>query len=83
MNKLYQRYGSPQQQQANHPGIQNGPFESMNQFLDNFGKFSQAFTGNPDQRLQAMLESGEMSQQQYNACYGLAKKIMGCMQQRR
>lgn len=51
MNKLYQQMG-PQ-----------NPYQNiMKQFED----FKKNFTGNPQEKIQQMLNSGQISQQQYN-----------------
>lgn len=65
MNKLYQQMG-PQ-----------NPYQNiMKQFED----FKKNFTGNPQQKIQQMLNSGQISQQQYNAAVqkaNMLKSILG------
>jgi hypothetical protein len=75
-NKLFEQFGTAQK--VNQPEIQNGPFKSMNDFMDRFNRFAQTVTGNPEDQIQQLLDSGQMTQQQYNVLYGLAKKIMSC-----
>ena len=47
----------------------------MNDFVTQFGEFKKTVTGNPEEKVQELLNNGTMSQQQYNMLYGLAKKI--------
>ena len=79
-NQLFQLFGSPK---ANQPGIQNEPvngmFNNMNEFFDELQKFKQTLNRTPEETLQNLLNSGGMSQQQYNMLYGLAKKIQKSM----
>lgn len=76
MNSLFQRYG---QKNVTQPNIQNakfnGNFKNMSDFMSQFNQFKQTVTGNPDDKLQELLDSGQMTQQQYNMLYGLAKQI--------
>lgn len=60
MNKLYQQMG-PQ-----------NPYQNiMKQFED----FKKNFTGNPQEKIQQMLNSGQISQQQYNAAVQKANML--------
>lgn len=65
MNKLYQQMG-PQ-----------NPYQNiMKQFED----FKKNFTGNPQEKIQQMLNSGQISQQQYNEAVqkaNMLKSIFG------
>jgi tRNA C32,U32 (ribose-2'-O)-methylase TrmJ len=76
MNSLFNRYG---QRKVTQPNIQNdqfnGRFKNMNDFVTQFGEFKKTVTGNPEEKVQELLNNGTMSQQQYNMLYGLAKKI--------
>lgn len=74
-NRMFQQYGQRQPQQKGQ--IQNGPFNNMDEFFDRYNKFKQEFSGDPNQKLQEMLNSGQMSQEDYNRLYSLASKIMG------
>lgn len=51
MNKLYQQMG-PQ-----------NPYQNI---IKQFEDFKKNFTGNPQEKIQQMLNSGQISQQQYN-----------------
>ena len=73
-NKMFNMYG---QRQPQRPNFQNERFDNMNQFFDRFNQFKQQFSGNPDEKLQEMLNSGQMRQEQYDKLYQLARKITG------
>lgn len=49
-NPLYNMYGQPQN----------------NNFLSRFQQFRRTFQGDPQRQIQQMLNSGQISQQQYN-----------------
>lgn len=51
MNDLYRQLGN----------------NNMNGFMQNFERFRQTFSGNPQQQIQNMLNSGRISQAQYDA----------------
>ena len=44
-------------------------------FLSRFQQFRQSFNGNPQQMIQQMLNSGRISQEQYNSAYQLAQRF--------
>lgn len=52
-------------------GQQNG----MNGLLQRFQQFQQAFKGDPRQQIQQMLNSGKISQQQYNQAVQMAQQL--------
>ena len=60
MNKLYQEMG-PQ-----------NPYQNM---MKQFEDFRKNFTGNPQEKIQQMLNSGQISQQQYNAAVQKANML--------
>ena len=60
MNKLYQEMG-PQ-----------NPYQNM---MKRFEDFRKNFTGNPQEKIQQMLNSGQISQQQYNAAVQKANML--------
>ena len=49
----------------------NNPF----QMLQKFNEFRQSFTGDPKQMVQQLLQSGRMSQSQYNQLFQLANQF--------
>lgn len=65
MNKLYQQMG-PQ-----------NPYQNI---MQQFEDFKKNFTGNPQEKIQQMLNSGQISQQQYNEAVqkaNMLKSIFG------
>lgn len=60
MNKLYDQIG-PQ-----------NPYKNM---MQQFQQFRQNFKGDPQERIQQMLNSGQITQQQYNAAVQKANMI--------
>ena len=59
-NPLFQMFG------------QQGP---MNGLLQKFQQFQQTFRGDPRQQVQQLLNSGKVSQQQYNQAVQLAQQL--------
>ncbi len=47
-----------------------------NNFLQRFNQFRQNFSGNPQQQIQRMLNSGQITQEQYNRAVQQAQNIM-------
>lgn len=47
-----------------------------NNFLQRFNQFRQNFSGNPQQQIQQMLNSGQITQEQYNRAVQQAQNIM-------
>jgi hypothetical protein len=61
-----------------NPLIQNNP--NNNDIISRFQKFRQSFSGNPQQQVQQLLNSGRVSQEQYNTAVQKAQtlaKMMG------
>lgn len=63
-NPLFQQYGN------------QNPMMNM---LKNFQQFKNSFTGNPQQMVQQMLNSGQISQSQYAEAVEMAKQFMNMM----
>ena len=61
MNALYQ--------QMNNNAVGN------NNVLQRFQQFKQSFTGNPQEQVQQLLNSGKISQQQYDQAVQMAQKF--------
>lgn len=53
-------------------GQQNGGFA---QLVQQFNQFRQTFAGDPRQKVQELLNSGQMSQAQYNQLAGMATEL--------
>ena len=46
-----------------------------NNFMSNFQQFRQNFKGNPQEQVQQMLNSGKVSQEQYNRAVQMAQQF--------
>ena len=53
----------------------NGPMQMIQQFQ----QFRQQFQGDPKQEVQNLLNSGQMSQQQYNQLQGMATQFQNLL----
>lgn len=62
-NPLYRQI----QQQSQNP---------MNVFMQRFQQFRQNFSGNPQEQIQNLMNSGKVSQEQYNSAYQMAQQMM-------
>lgn len=62
-NPLYKQI----QQQTQNP---------MNGFMQRFQQFRQTFSGNPQEQIQNLMNSGKVSQQDYNNAYQMAQQMM-------
>lgn len=49
---------------------------NIQDFISKFNQFKQTYTGNPQQQIQQMLNSGKVTQQQYNNAVNTANQIM-------
>lgn len=47
--------------------------------ISKFNQFKQSFTGNPQQMIQQMLNSGKITQQQYDKAVQMANQMMKMM----
>lgn len=63
MNQLFQQFGQLQQ-------------TSNNNFMERFMQFKNNFQGNPQQIVQQMLNSGRITQEQYNKAVQTAQQMM-------
>lgn len=50
-----------------------------NNFLSRFQQFRQNFTGDPRQQVEQMLQSGKVSQEQYNRAVQMANQLRNMM----
>lgn len=53
----------------------NRPNNNMLQLLQQFQQFRQNFRGNPQQQIQRMLQTGQISQAQYNNAVQMAQQL--------
>lgn len=52
------------------------PFGNMQNMLQQFQQFRQNFQGDPQQKVQELLNSGKMSQEQYSTLRVMAQQFM-------
>lgn len=56
-------------------GIMGGPLGNMAQMVQQFRQFQQNFKGDPRQQVQAMLNSGQITQAQYDNAVKMANQL--------
>lgn len=69
MNDLFKRYGMPQ----------SNPLNNMNQMMKQFNEFKKTFSGDPQQIVMNMVNSGRISQQQFDYAKNMANMLQGFM----
>ncbi|MBO6254184.1 MAG: hypothetical protein J6O49_11105 [Bacteroidaceae bacterium] len=52
---------------------------SNNNLIQRFQQFKQSFTGNPQQQVQQLLNSGKVSQAQYNQAVQMAQQLQNIL----
>ena len=60
-------------------GMSNMPSNSFGNMIKQFQQFRQAFQGDPKQQVQELLNTGKMSQQQYNQLQAMATQFQKMM----
>lgn len=60
-------------------GRMPGPMGQMQGLMKQFQQFRDSFQGDPKQQVQDLLNTGKMSQQQYNQIQGMARQFMQMM----
>lgn len=70
MMSLFNSLGGPVQPPQMSPGM-NG----LQNVINRFQQFKQAFSGNPQQQVQQLLNSGKVSQAQYNQAVQMAQQL--------
>lgn len=58
-----------------------GPFGNMQQMMQKLNQFRQSFQGDPKEQVQQLLNSGKMSQEQYNKLSQMATQIQNMLNQ--
>jgi hypothetical protein len=66
-NPLYNMFGG------------NAPMNPMAQLVRDAKNFKKSFTGNPKDEVQRLLNSGQMSQQQFNQFSQIAQQVVQAM----
>lgn len=69
-NPLYNLLGS---------AIQNTPMGNMMNMMQQFKQFRNSFKGDPKQQIQQLLDSGQMSQDQFNQLQQIARQFRQIM----
>ena len=57
----------------------NNPMGNMNGLLQRFNQFKKTFSGNPQQQVQQLLNSGRMTQDQFNQLKQMADQMQKMM----
>lgn len=70
-NPLYQLLGNSQQL--------TGSFSNMQQLITQFNQFRNSFKGDPRQQVQQLLNSGRISQDQYNQAVQVARSLQSML----
>lgn len=60
-------------------GQMPGMFGNMQAVMQRFNQFRNTFRGDPKQKVQELLNSGQMSQDQYNQLQQMARQFMSMM----
>lgn len=60
-------------------GTMPGSFGNMQNLVQQFRQFTQNFRGNPQQQVQQLLNSGRMSQTQFNQLQQMAQQMQGML----
>lgn len=71
MNPLFNMFGN-----------QQGPFNNMNNVIDQFNQFQSTFQGDPKQKVQELLNSGQMTQSQFNQLSNMAQMFQALLGRR-
>ena len=56
-----------------------GPFGNMANLINRFNQFKSTFQGDPKQQVQQLLNSGQMSQQQFNQFQAMATQLQNTL----
>lgn len=69
-NPFFNRFGGQQMQPQS-------PFSNIQDLQQKFNAFKSQFQGDPQQQVQNLLDSGQMSQEQFNQLSNMAKTFSG------
>lgn len=56
-----------------------GPFGNMQEMISRLNQFKQSFQGDPKQQVQQLLNSGQMTQEQYNQLSQMATQLQNML----
>ena len=57
----------------------NNPFGNVQQLMQQFNQFRQSFQGNPQDQIQQLMNSGKVTQENYNWAYQQAQQFQKMM----
>lgn len=57
----------------------NNPLGNMFNFINQYNQFKNSFQGDPKAKVQELLNSGRMTQEQYNQLQAMAKQLEGIL----
>ena len=60
---------------GNNNQMQNSPFGNFMNFMNQYNQFRQSFHGNAQQQVQQMLNSGQISQDDYNKAVQMVNQL--------
>ena len=60
-------------------GNQQMPLGNMQQLIQQFNQFKNTFKGNPHQQVQQLLNSGRVTQEQYNNAVRIAQSLQSML----
>ena len=60
-------------------GNQQMPLGNMQQLIQQFNQFKNTFKGNPQQQVQQLLNSGRVTQEQYNNAVRIAQSLQSML----
>lgn len=63
----------------NQQPVNQNPFGNMMNMLQQFNRFKSTFRGDPKQKVQELLNSGQMSQQQFQQLSAMAEQFQKMM----
>lgn len=63
----------------NQQPVNQNPFGNMMNMLQQFNQFKSTFRGDPKQKVQELLNSGQMSQQQFQQLSAMAEQLQKMM----
>lgn len=69
-NPFFNRFG-------NRGNPMPGPLGNMQNLMSQFQQFKNQFQGDPQQQVQELLNSGKMTQEQFNQLSGMAQQFQG------
>ena len=70
-NPFFNRFGN------RGGGQMPGPFGNIQNMMSQFQQFKQNFQGDPQQQVQELLNSGKMTQEQFNQLSAMAHQFQG------